>query len=122
MSADAPLVVTIDDEDSIRAFLADALDALGYAQRGFSSASEAFEGLADAAPALFVLDITIPGEDVHATLAGLRQRWPQARVLVSSGVGASDEAEALLEAGADAFLAKPYRLRALRKQLVALLM
>ncbi len=106
-------IAVIDDEPSVRSFLGDALSALGHEPLLYPCGADGLDALQQA-PALVVLDISIPGEDVRETLVALKERFPTTPVLVSSGRELADRAPELEAAGAAAFLEKPYRFRTLR--------
>ena len=113
-------IAVIDDDPSVRSFLGDALRTLGYDAELYPCGADALAELQEP-PALVVLDISIPGEDVHRTLVALRERFPGSPVLVSSGRELADRALELEAAGAAAFLEKPYRFRTLRAVLAELI-
>ena len=64
------------------------------------------ERIADFGPDLVITDYHMPGYNVLATVAALRQRWPLLPVLVVSGLVGEEAAVQLLKAGASDFLAK----------------
>ena len=104
-------VLVVDDDDDIRALVADLLaDEVGTEVLQASRADEAFELIARERPRLVLLDLTLPGVDgvacvrrVRAELAG----WPAAIVVMSASPERSAEAVA---AGANGFLGKPFQL------------
>lgn len=103
----APRVLLIDDEAAIRRLLAHSLTAPDFE---LVEASNGAEGLALAAsqpPAVVILDLGLPDMPGAEVLARLRE-WSQAPVLVLT-VRDDDEAKvALLDAGANDYLTKPF--------------
>ncbi len=124
-----PRVLAFDDEAGIRAFLGEALSAIGFDTRLFETGRAALafldggagEGEGAGWPDVVMMDISIPGEDAVATLAALRERLPDTPILISSGFAQPQVAEQLTATRGTAFLPKPYRIGALRKMLRDLL-
>jgi len=56
-----PLVAVIDDDDSFRVALVDALSSLGYGARGFASAEDFFAGDETEPYECVITDIHMPG-------------------------------------------------------------
>jgi len=102
-----PQVLIIDDEIQIRRLLRVSLVANGY--RVYEAAS-GNEGLALAAalrPDVAILDLGLPDLDGLDVLARLRE-WSRMPVIVLSVRDADDDKIALLNAGADDYLTKPF--------------
>ncbi|MBL9204728.1 MAG: PAS domain S-box protein [Opitutaceae bacterium] len=112
-------VLVIEDESSLRTLLRVVLEMRGYRVRTVADGGEALElllgdpGKIDAV----LLDLNLPkisGVEVYTTI---RRICPDARVLILSG-NISPEVRATLEAqGQRLFVAKPYRLHELGRQL-----
>ncbi len=101
------LVLVIDDEVQIRRLLKISLEANGYRVHGTAQGGE---GLAEAArirPDLIVLDLGLPDMDGLEVLRRLRE-WTQVPVVVLSVRASEEEKIALLDAGADDYLTKPF--------------
>ncbi|MBI5136148.1 MAG: response regulator [Nitrospirae bacterium] len=110
-AADAPVVMVVDDETTLLELARDILSAQGY---GVLLARDGEEALAlydeyGGRIDLVVLDIVMPRMGGKETFRALRERNPALRVVVSSGFSRHGQAQDLLEAGADAFVQKPYR-------------
>ncbi|MDF1504009.1 response regulator [Roseisolibacter sp. H3M3-2] len=123
---DAPLtLLVIDDEPQIRRLLRHALadaDPESGAARVLEAATgrEGIDLAAAEAPALVVLDLGLPdlaGIDVCREI----RRWSSAPILVLSARHADTEKAALLDAGADDYLTKPFSPVELRARVRALL-
>jgi CheY-like chemotaxis protein len=108
---DAPLVLCADDDRDILALLALRLERAGYRVAQAVDGEQALTLARDLRPDVVVLDVMMPrmsGTDVVAALradpetAGLRV------VLLSARAQEADVARGL-DAGADAYLAKPFQ-------------
>jgi len=79
-------VLVADDDPLIREATAGMLTALGHAPTLAASGEEALDHLeAGLAPDVLVLDQNMPGLGGAATLARIRERWPDLPVLLASG-------------------------------------
>jgi two-component system OmpR family response regulator len=110
--ARAALVLVVDDDAAIRGLLAEALADAGYEVETAPDGAAALARAAARPPALVVLDSRMPGVDGPAFLR--RYRAGGAAPAPVLGVAASAQGRAaLVEAGVDAALAKPFALDAL---------
>jgi two-component system KDP operon response regulator KdpE len=103
----SPLVLIIEDEPQMLRFLKPALEAHGF--RVFAAATGA-EGLRQAAtrgPDLVLLDLGLPDMDGLEVTAKLRE-WSQVPILVLSARGQERDKVAVLDAGADDYVTKPF--------------
>lgn len=119
--ADSPtgLVLLIDDEDLFRASTTRMLRHLGFQVAPTRSGREALE-LVRSHPGVYrvvMLDLVMPDLTGEATFEALRRLEPDAQVIVISGHHDGARVEALLAAGARAFVPKPFDLETLRKEL-----
>lgn len=120
MTASPARILVIDDEPQIRRFLSIALRAEGYDVGLAASGREGFEELASRGADAVVLDLGLPDMDGSEVLAEIR-RWSQVPVLVLSVRTAEKEKVALLDAGANDYLTKPFGMQELAARLRALL-
>ena len=97
--------LVVDDDHEVRTLIASVLSVEGFDVITAVSVSEARALLAHAAPDVVVLDLGLPDADGAVLVSELRQRVPV--VVVSAR---QDEAGkiALLDAGADDYLVKPF--------------
>ena len=111
-------VLLVEDEVLTRLMLADELRSQGLQVLEASNADEALTVLQSSLPVhLLFTDIRMPGEMDGVALAKLAHaRFPQ----IKSIIGSSGRPESI-DDFADAFLAKPYDLRELIKQIRRLL-
>jgi two-component system KDP operon response regulator KdpE len=100
-------VLVVDDEPQIRRVVRNALDGEGARVLEAATAREGIDLAAAERPDLIVLDIGLPdgnGADVCRELRG----WTKAPILVLSARHADTEKVALLDAGADDYVTKPF--------------
>ena len=103
-----PVVAVVDDEDAIRRALKRLLRSAGIAVEAYASGQEFLHSLGAQHPQCVVLDIRMPGMtgfDVQARLKAARMAVPVIFITALDDPG--DEARAM-QAGAIAFLRKPF--------------
>ena len=121
---DPRLVLVAEDEDSVRQMVALALKALGYRTELFAdgaAAAEAIDG--GTRPDLVLLDVRMPRMNGIDLVRHIRARAETAVTPVVAMSAYSDEQQAreMVEAGANAFLAKPFSIEDLRTTIAGLL-
>jgi DNA-binding response OmpR family regulator len=115
----APAILLVEDDDGIAKPLVAALQGSGYEVTRVSSGQQA---LANAAGVdAVVLDLGLPDLDGVEVCRRLRQRAPQARVLMLTARTTEADVVVGLDAGADDYVTKPFRLAELLARLRALL-
>jgi two-component system nitrogen regulation response regulator NtrX len=102
-----PLVVVIDDDDSVRATSIALLKAGGYATSAAASVGEALRVLAERIPAAVLLDLKLPDGTGIDVLRWLQRQSPGTPVVVVSGYGRVSDAVEAMRVGAAEFLEKP---------------
>lgn len=113
-------ILIIDDEAQIRRFLGISLRAQGYAVLEAGSGREGLETLATRGADAVILDLGLPDLDGREVLRELRA-WSPVPVLVLSVRASEGEKVALLDAGANDYLTKPFGVQELSARLRALL-
>jgi two-component system nitrogen regulation response regulator NtrX len=103
----ADRVLIVDDEESVRRTVADALNDEGYATLLASDGGAALRSVAAEAPDLVLLDIAMPGRNGIDVLDELRTHWPGIPVVMMSGHGTIETAVRATKLGAYDFLEKP---------------
>jgi PAS domain S-box-containing protein len=117
--AGSETILVIDDDEVVLSVTQKLLEHLGYriliAHDGQEALDVArtFEGRID----LAVLDLKMPGMDGSQVYPRLREAQPEIKVIVCSGYELDAASQALLDAGASAFLRKPYRIEALAAEI-----
>src|SRR5499425_2645602 len=102
-----PLILVIDDEPPIRRFLRAALLASGYKVLEAATAQEGLRQAAMRQPALILLDLGLPDLDGLEVMRQLRE-WATMPIIVLSARGRESDKIAVLDAGADDYLTKPF--------------
>ncbi len=104
-------VLVVDDEKSVRDYLAEVLRIEGYGCQCFSKSLEALAYLArSSSPTdLLLADITLPDMTGIELLREVKGKYPKLPVILVSGMYEFALAVDALEAGADDYLKKPVR-------------
>src|SRR5438874_6561784 len=121
--APARKVLLVDDEDSLRKVVKDLLERDGYIVSEARDGVQALDQVDRVGPDIIVLDLNMPGLDGYGVLSHLRSRPATADIPVIVLTAKSDEDNEVrvFELGADDFLTKPFRARALSARLEAVL-
>jgi excisionase family DNA binding protein len=116
--ARGPLVLVVDDEASVREVVRINLEMEGYTVREASNAEEGLSAVEDDAPDLILIDVMMPEVDGWEMLRRVQERHGTGSIPVimfSGQLESSAEREAE-QRGAQAFVGKPFDLRALIEQ------
>ena len=116
-------VLLVDDEDSLRKVMKDLLERDGYHVTEARDGVQALDQVDRVGPDIIVLDLNLPGLDGYGVLSHLRSRPATANipVIVLTAKGDEDNEVRVFELGANDFLTKPFRARALSARLEAVL-
>src|SRR5579864_9356730 len=104
---DKPVAMIIDDEHSIRRFLTISLEANGYRVYEAKTGTEGLAQFAMLHPDILLLDLGLPDMDGLDVLKRLRD-WSNTPVIILSVRDSDIEKIAVLDAGADDYLTKPF--------------
>jgi two-component system OmpR family response regulator len=109
MSGGGPLrVLVVEDDDSIRGFIADGLEQAGHKAEPVAFGLEAIE-MANARPFdAAIVDLMLPDSDGFQIVRELRERRLAAGILVLSAKDTVRDRVAGLTLGADDYLGKPF--------------
>jgi CheY-like chemotaxis protein len=116
-------VLLVEDEEQLRRVMKDLLQREGYQVAEARDGIQALDEVDRFAPDVIILDLNLPGLDGYGVLAQLRSR-PATReipVMVLTAKGDEDNEVRVFELGADDFVTKPFRARALTARLEAVL-
>ena len=102
------MIFCVEDDDSIRDLMLYALNAAGFAAKGFPDGKTFLEALRDQSPELVLLDIMLPGEDGISILKRLRAEGNRVPIIMATAKGTEFDKVIGLDLGADDFLAKPF--------------
>ena len=111
----AALISIVDDDDSLRNSLNNLIRSLGFGVQGFSSAEAFLNSNQPGDTACLILDVRMPGMsglDLQRQLVAKNSRIP---IIFITSHGDDQARTRALEAGAVAFLYKPFREEALLK-------
>nr|MBA2459216.1 type II/IV secretion system protein [Gemmatimonadales bacterium] len=116
-------VLLVEDENQLRRVMKDLLERDGYTVAEARDGIQALDQVDRFAPDVIILDLNLPGLDGYSVLSQLRSR-PATRdipVMVLTAKGDEDNEVRVFELGADDFITKPFRARALSARLEAVL-
>jgi DNA-binding response OmpR family regulator len=114
------VAVVIEDEEDIRSLLSTVLAQAGFEVHGAGNGPEGVDLVREHRPLVTTLDVNMPGMDGFETAKRIRAISSTYIVMLSAR---TEEIDALqgLEAGADDYVAKPFRPRELRARIDAML-
>lgn len=115
-----PVVLLVDDEVEYCNVMRTILAHLGYHAVTTSKLERAKEILSEHPPDMMILDLRLQDEDGTDLIQQLRsdEESREIPILVVTGSVFQNERERALEAGADAFMTKPFSLEALQSTLM----
>ena len=120
-NTEKPIVLVIDDESEIRRFLRVSLSASGYEVHEAATGEEGVTRAARLRPDVVILDLGLPDVDGIEVLQRLRE-WSHVPVIALSARHGDADKIAMLDAGANDYLTKPFsvgelmaRMRAARR-------
>jgi two-component system KDP operon response regulator KdpE len=102
-----PVILVIDDEIQIRRFLRVSLEANGFHIHEAASGQDGLLQMTMLKPDIVILDLGLPDMDGLDVLRRMRE-WSHTPVIVLSVRDADEDKIALLDAGADDYLTKPF--------------
>lgn len=107
MDNSKPVILIIDDEAQIRRFLQISLEASGYRVHEAVTGADGLVQATMTRPELIILDLGLPDQDGLTVLRRLRE-WTPVPVIVLSVRDNETDKIAVLDAGADDYLTKPF--------------
>lgn len=105
----APSIVVIDDDPSIRKALANLFKSVGFAVELYGSPQEFLSGNRPDQPGCIVLDVRFPGRSGLDMQRELAQNPAQLPIIFITGYGDIAMSVRAMKAGAVEFLTKPFR-------------
>lgn len=105
-------ILIVDDEDWIRDLVGKMLLKCGYKIIEADSGEKALETYNSKQEKidLIILDLGMPGMGGHNCLIKLKSLNPDVKVIIASGYAIGEQVQESLEAGADGFIGKPYKM------------
>jgi len=121
-----PLIFLVEDDAIIAELLTFNLEGADYSARSFRDGQLLFQVLANDTlnqPALFILDLMLPGMDGFEICARLRSqdKYDMIPIMMLTARSSENDKVRGLETGADDYLAKPFSMRELLARIQALL-
>ena len=121
MSSQQSSVLVVDDESALRKALRTSLTASGFAVEEARSGEEALGTVQQQPFDLVLLDVSMPGMSGIDACRRIRGISPQAGIVMVTVRDQEDDKVRALEAGADDYVTKPFKLRELTARLRAVL-
>jgi two-component system, OmpR family, KDP operon response regulator KdpE len=121
MPASPHSVLVVDDEAALRKALRISLVASGFAVEEARSGEEALDAIKRHAFDLVLLDINMPGISGFDACQRIRTMLPRVGIVMVTVKDFEEDKVRALEAGADDYVTKPFRLRELTARLRAVL-
>jgi DNA-binding response OmpR family regulator len=115
-----PRVLVVDDDEDIRALVRALLERAGYSVDEAESGRAALRNLFASAPALVILDVTMPDLDGYQTLERIRDLSDVPVIMLTARTQELEKVRGL-SAGADDYVAKPFGRQELLARVQALL-
>ncbi len=100
-------ILVVDDEDGLRDFLSDTLEAAGHAVECASDGTAAYRILCSRAFHVLVTDLKMPGIDGMELVRRMRREQPELEVVVLTAHGSVAGAVEAMKLGAFDYLEKP---------------
>jgi len=108
--------LVVDDEETVRFFLAEALKRDGHEVSTATCGEEALERLRETPFDLALVDLKLGGRiDGLRVLEAIRWRWPSTAVIILTAHGSLESAVAAIREGVDLYLLKPLETDDLRQ-------
>lgn len=114
-------VLIVDDETALRNALRASLSASGFDVEEARSGAEALDTVQRQSFDLVLLDVNMPGVSGIDACRRIRDISPQAGIIMVTVRDLEDDKVRALEAGADDYITKPFKLRELTARLRAVL-
>jgi CheY-like chemotaxis protein len=111
-------VLVVDDEGSIRKLLTRWLAGWGYQSKEAASADEALAHMAVEPAAIILCDVMMPGHDGIWLTEQIRNRWPDAAVIMASSAQDMETVMRMRRQGAVDYVTKPFGREMLRQALL----
>lgn len=112
--------LVVEDDDDIRGLLQVVLEQMGFAVTAVETGAAGVASVRASSPDLVTLDIGLPDVDGVAVLTELRT-FHDGTIVMISARGRQDDVALAMDAGATAYLLKPFRAPSLKEDLAAIL-
>jgi CheY-like chemotaxis protein len=95
--------------------IADFLSMHGYQVHTVHNGYDALECIGKKRVDIVVSDIHMPGMDGFTLMTEIKTRYPDIPIILITGFSVGEAKKIAFEKGADAFMAKPFRLKDLKR-------
>jgi len=102
-------ILVIDDDQDLRESIIEILEDNNFRVQGCDSAESALERIEEESPFLIIVDNMMPGMGGMALIPILKNRHPEIKIIMITAFSTVDNAVSAMRAGADDYLAKPFR-------------
>ncbi len=113
-------ILVVDDDKKVAKFIKRGLDEAGYEVDIARDEEEGFQKILDGSYGLIIIEMMLKDRDGTALLAEMRGKGILTPVMVVSGKNTVEDIVAGLDAGADAYLKKPFAISELVARVKAL--
>jgi DNA-binding response OmpR family regulator len=103
-------IVVVEDHIDLQDTLVEVLALEGYNVRGFSSAEEFVEQVADLPVDLMLVDLNLPGEDGISLVRRMKESQPDIGIIMVTARTLSNQKAEGYDSGADVYMTKPVAL------------
>jgi two-component system response regulator FlrC len=100
-------ILVVDDDEGVRTFIAEALEAHNHEITAVGSGEEAVQQLLRRPFALLITDLRMPGVGGMALLKASRACWPYMKAVVMTAFGTTDTAIEAMKLGVCDLVPKP---------------
>ena len=100
-------IVVVEDHDALREATVEMLEQHGFHALGIASAEDVDDTPLPAPADIYVIDLTLPGEDGLSLAARLRRAQPRTGIVITTARTLLDDRIKGYESGADIYLPKP---------------
>lgn len=114
-------ILIVEDNDSLREVLTEALSTENYSVVQASSAEEGIEKLKQAAFDIVITDLKLPEGDGISVLSAAKAEKPDCDVIIITAYGTVDKAVDAMKKGAVDFITKPFSIDQIRLMVVKIL-
>ena len=117
-SAVKPLILVVEDDPAVRNLIVAALEAHGLRHMAVETAHAAIAAASSQTPSIVLLDLGLPDMDGVKVVESVRA-WSGMPIIVVSARSEDADKIRALDAGADDYLTKPFRVAELRARVAA---
>ena len=113
-------LIVVDDDAGLSGMLVDYLSGAGHGVRQAADAAALDRLIAESAPDLLILDVSLPGEDGFSIARRMRQELDIGIIMLTGAIDLVDRVVGL-EMGADDYVTKPFSLSEISARIDAIL-